>query len=52
MKDEYVFVRGIWVELNQLVISEILHCPNFEEDDYEKLMIEEVDIEAPECQLC
>lgn len=52
MVDDQVFVRGKWIEFNSLILNELLNCPDHDDDDYEKLLKDGVQIEKLENKLC
>lgn len=53
MANDQVFVRGEWIEFNSLVLNDLLNCPDHDDDDdYEKLLMDGVQIEKLEKKLC
>lgn len=52
MRNEKVFVRGVWVMLTSETIDKLEEAPDHEEDDYSMLMEEGVDTMELEKKLC
>lgn len=44
MKQGKVFVRGIWITFDGEEINFVIGCPNHKDDEFVKMMIEEVNI--------
>lgn len=41
-----MFIWGVWVEFNEWAINDTLQCKVVEDDEFEQLMSEELDIEC------
>lgn len=45
MVNDQVFVRGEWIEFNSIVLNDLLNYPEHNDDDYEKLLKDAIQIE-------